>query len=165
MSTEARRVLGLTIVAGTVYAAVVECPEMPLLDDPFERLDLAEGLEGPAQLADFSARFKQELRRVAPLAVGVLNTRKYSNWKYTDVFKRVSLEAAVMLAVEELSMPARTIRYVLVTQEGLPKAAGIDAKTFPESAHERWGGALRRYARERAVAIATAVAVARRECP
>ncbi|MBA2359580.1 MAG: hypothetical protein H0V79_01360 [Actinobacteria bacterium] len=74
MSAEKRRVLGLTIVAGTVYAAVVEYPETPVFSDPFERLDVAQGLDPSAQLADFSARFKQELRRIRPAAVGVLNS-------------------------------------------------------------------------------------------
>jgi hypothetical protein len=42
---------------------------------------------------DFAARFRYELRQIAPVAVGVVNTRLYANWKYADAFKRVSVEA------------------------------------------------------------------------
>jgi hypothetical protein len=165
MAAKAReRVLGLTIAAGTIYAAVVECPDTPIFDDSFERLDHAAGLGGPAQLADFSARFKQEIRRIRPTAVGVLNTRKYANWKYADAFKRVSLEAAVMLAVADLSSPAHTIKYALVSRERLPKALEIPDGTFDAGAVDRWGHGIRRYAKERAMAFATATALAQREC-
>jgi hypothetical protein len=158
------RVLGLSISAGTLYAGLVECPDVPVFTDSFERLDLAVGLEGAAQLSDLSARFKQEIRRIEPTAVGVLNTRKYSNWKYADVFRRVCIEAVVMLAVTDLSSSARTMRYVLLKQEGLPKALGIPAGTFAEGIVSRWGPGMKRYAKDRAWAFATATALAKQEC-
>jgi hypothetical protein len=43
--------------------------------DAVERLELAQGLASAEQLADFAARFRQELRQIAAIAVGVVTRR------------------------------------------------------------------------------------------
>jgi hypothetical protein len=62
------RALGVHIAAGSVYGAGAEGPDAVLFSDPLERLELATSLAGADQLADFSARFRQEIRRVKPVS-------------------------------------------------------------------------------------------------
>jgi hypothetical protein len=45
-------------------------PDAVLFSDPLERLELATSLAGADQLADSSARFRQEIRRVKPAIAG-----------------------------------------------------------------------------------------------
>jgi hypothetical protein len=162
--TMSPRVIALNIAAGSVYGAVVVCPET-LEPERLERLKLAEGLESAEQLADFAARFRQELREIEPIAVGVVNTRLYSNWKYADAFKRISIEAAIMLTVVESSAAVRPIRYKLIKQETMAKTVGIPLGTLIEVATERWGDKVPRYRKDRVPAVVGAFALAKEHCP
>jgi hypothetical protein len=158
------RVLALNIAAGAIYGALVACPDK-LEPNTLERLQLAEGLDSAEQLADFAARFRQELRQLAPVAVGVVNTRLYSNWKYANAFKRISIEAAIMLTVVEVSTPAAPIRYKLISQETMAKAVGIPLPKLAEIATDRWGGQVPRYRKDRLLAVVGAIALAKEYCP
>jgi hypothetical protein len=131
-----------------------------MFDDPLERLELAQSLAGAEQVADFAARFKQEVRRIRPAAVGVVYPRRYSNWKYADAFRRVSMETAIMLGVAELSTPARPIAYVQVKQDPMAKALGIPLPKFGEKAKAQWGHGVPRYQKDRLYAVAAAVYLA-----
>lgn len=162
-SSVSRRVIALNIAAGSVYGAVVSCPDA--LDPArLERLQLAEGLEPAEQLADFAARFRQELREIEPVAVGVVHTRLYANWKYADAFKRISIEAAIMLTVTDSSTTAAPIRYQLIKQEKMAKTVGIPLKTLVEVGTERWGEAVPRYRNHRLPAVVGAFALAQEHC-
>lgn len=158
------RVLALNIAAGNVYGAVVACPDT-LEPDALERLQLAEGLEPAERLADFAARFRQDLRQIAPIAVGVVNTRRYSNWVYAHAFERVSVEAAIMLTVVETSTTASPIAYKLIKQESMAKAAQIPLSKLVEVATERWGDQVTRFRNDRLPAVVGAMALAMEHCP
>lgn len=159
------RSLGIHIAAGCAYAAVAEGPEGVLFDDPLERLELARSLAGADQLADFSARFKQEVRRIKPCTVGVVYPKLYSNWKYSDAFRRVAIETAIMLGVSELSTPARPIAYVQVKQDSMAKALEIPLPKFSERAKARWGDGVPRYQKDRLYAVAAAAYLAQEAAP
>jgi hypothetical protein len=164
MDSAARpRVLALNIAAGTVYGAVVSCPDI-LDPDAVERLQLAEGMESHEQLADFAARFQQDLRQIAPIAVGVVNTRLYANWKYADAFKRVSVEATIMLTVAQTSTAGVPIAYKLIKQESMAKAMDIPLPKLAEIAEQRWGGQVPRYRKDRLPAVVGAMALAKEFC-
>lgn len=164
MQSTGPRVLALHIAAGTVYGAVVSCPDT-LEPDLVERLQLAEGLESHEQLADFAARFRQELRQIAPVAVGVVNTRLYSNWNYAKAFARISVEAAIMLTVAETSTAATPIAYRLVKQESMAKKMEIPLPKLVEVATQRWGDVVTRYRGDRLPAVVAAMMLAKEFCP
>jgi hypothetical protein len=156
--------LGVHIAAGTTYLAVVECPDTALIDDPADRLELAARLQGAEQLAEFAERVGQEVRRVEPIAVAVLYPKKYGQWKYADAFRRVSIEAAIMLATASASGGGRSIRFMQIKQERTAKLveAGGD---LPGFAGNSWGSQLPKYRAERALAFAVAMAAATEICP
>jgi hypothetical protein len=156
--------LGVHIPAGTAYFAVVTCPDEADYDDPLERIQLAVGVELAEQLADFEHRFKQELRRIRPRAVGVVFPKRYSQWKYADAFTRASLETAIILAVEEVSTPAQPIDFTQVKQDAMAKAVGIPLPKMDTAGRKRWAG-LTRYRAERVYAFAAATALATERCP
>jgi hypothetical protein len=157
------RVLAVNIAGGNVYGAVVACPDT-LEPNTLERLQLAEGLESAEQLADFARRFRQELRQIAPVAVGVVHTRLYSNWKYAHAFTRISIEAAIMLTVVETSTTDAPIRYSLIKQDRMAKTVGIPLPRLVEVGTDRWGGQVPRYRKERLPAVVGAFALAREHC-
>lgn len=157
-------VLALNIAAGSVYCAVAISPDEVLFDDPLERLDMAEGLDPAEQLADFSARFRLELRRIAPIAVGVLHTKLNANWKYAGAFRRITVEAAVMLVVVETSTSSAPIAYRLIKQHAMAKTVGIPLPKLVEVGTTRWGDGVTRYRKDRLPAVVGALALAKEHC-
>jgi hypothetical protein len=155
----ARRVVGVHLAAGVAYLAVIECPDRPLVDDPAERLIPAQNLAGAEQLADFASRIDQELRRIAPIVVGVLHPKLYGNWTYRDAFRRVSLEAAIMLSANGLG-----IAYEQVKRDAALKALQIPGKDESRWAAERLGITPPRYWNERSWAFIAAGALAKESC-
>jgi hypothetical protein len=153
-------VLGLNLAGGIAYCAVVEAP-YDLIPHELERIDLAEGLEPAEQLADFAARVRQELSRLSPVAVGVINTTKFASWNYGHAWRRVTMEAAVMLSVEETSTSRAPIRYKLVQQKTMAKTVEIPLQRLHEVATERWGDVVTRYRKERLPAVVGAMALAK----
>ena len=156
--------LGVHIAAGTAYFGIVVCPDDPLYDDPLERIQFAAGANLPEQVSDFSARVKQELRRIRPHAVGVVFPKLYAQWKYTDAFRRVSIETAILLAAEELSTPAQPIEFVQVKQDAMAKTLGIPLPKMETVGSNRWPG-VTRYRKERVYAFAAATTLAAGRCP
>lgn len=164
MDSSARpRVLALNIAAGTVYGAVVSCPDT-FEPDAVERLQLAEGLEAHERLGDFAARFRHELRQVGPVAVGVVNTRSYGNWVYSKAFNRISVEATIMLTVAETSTTGSPIAYKLIKQESMAKKMDIPLPKLGEIAEQRWGAQVPRYRKDRLLAVVGAMALAKEFC-
>lgn len=159
-SDQRKCVLAVNLAGGSAYCAVVEAPEK-LVPGELERIDLAEGLEPAAQLADFAARLRQELSRLEPVAVGVINTRKYASWKYADAWRRVTMEAAIMLSAETASTGSAPITYKLVKQETMAKATSIPLAKLQEVCGERWGDDVSKYRKERFPAVVGAMALAK----
>ena len=147
------------IAKGEAYFGAVECPETALIDDPLERIGLAKHLEGSAQLADFSSRVAQELRRLQPIRVGVVRTRKYQGWVYRDAFSRIAPEVAIMLTCEGLGVP-----YEQVRQEDAAKALQLPPQFLVDRAAERLGVERSRYWQYRAWAFAGARWLAKEHC-
>jgi hypothetical protein len=158
-SDQRNRVLAVNLAGGSSYWALVEAPDL-LVTGEVERIDLAEGLDPAEQLADFAARVRQELSRLEPVAVGVINTRKYASWKYADAWRRVTMEAAVMLSAEAVSTNSTPIHYQLVKQETMAKKTSIPLAKLQEVCVERWGDAVPRYRKERFPAVVGAMFLA-----
>lgn len=163
-SEKAQCVLAVNLAGGTAYCAVAS-PTGELLGDALERIELAEGLDPAEQLADFAARFRQELSRLGPVAVGVVNTRKYASWKYADVWRRVTMEAAVMMVVVEASTGDKPIQYKLVKQETMAKTVEIPLAKLQEICTERWGDQVTKYRKDRFPAVVGAMALVKEFCP
>ncbi len=109
--------LGVNIAAGVAYLGVVNCPSELLISDEVESMALAKNL-GPAEMVDdLRKRFREELRRLRPLAVGVVHPRLYSGWKYRDAYTRVTIETAIMVAAVE-----EQIHFASIKQD---KIAGV----------------------------------------
>ena len=159
-SDQRNRVLAVNLAGGTAYCAVLEAPDR-LVADELERIGLAEGLEPAEQLADFAARVRQELTRLEPVAVGVINTRKYASWKYADAWRRVTMEAAIMLSAAETSSSSMRINYKLVKQETMAKTTEIPLAKLQDVCAERWGDSVPRYRKERFPAVVGAMALAK----
>ncbi|HVM00830.1 MAG TPA: hypothetical protein VM324_16190 [Egibacteraceae bacterium] len=107
------RVLGLAVANGKLFYGVVEsnsAEDGRAVEEAPTDLAPSEGGTDSARLAEFQSRYRQDLRSVAPTAVGLVATRRYANWQYRHAFDRISLVAAVMLACELEQMPFREIK-------------------------------------------------------
>lgn len=156
-------VLGVNLAGGTAYCAVASPPDR-LVDDPLVRIELAEGLEPAEQLIDLGARFQQELNRLQPVAVGIVQTLKRNNWVYSKAWRRATVEAVVMLTVADASTSERPIAYRQIGPKAMAKAAGIQLKTLQEDCAERWGDRVPMYRKERFPAVAGAMALLKEFC-
>ena len=151
-------VLALNLAGGTAYCAVATAPDR-LVDDSLVRIELAEGLEPAEQLVDLGARFQQELNRLRPVAVGVVQTLKTNNWVYSQAWRRATVEAVVMLTVADASTSERPIAYRQLGPKAMAKAAGITLKTLQDECAERWGGQVPMYRKDRFPAVVGAMAL------
>lgn len=154
----------VNLAGGVAYCAVASPPE-ELIDDPLVRIELAEGLGDAETLADFAARFRQELNRIRPVAVGVIQTTKSSQWIYKDAWRRVTIEAAIMLTVVDASTSERGIHYRLVKQHKMAKTVGIPLPKLHEMAKDRWGTQVRKYQEKRFPAVVGAMALVKEFAP
>jgi hypothetical protein len=152
----------VNLAGGVAYCAVASSEG--LVDDPLVRIELAEGLSEAEQLADFAARVRQELNRLRPLAVGVIHTKKSAQWIYKEAWRRVTLEAAIMLTVAACSTSERAIDYKLVKQDAMAKTVGIPLPKLHERAKERWGEQVPKYQKDRFPAVVGAIALAEEFC-
>lgn len=150
------RTVGVHIASGVAYFAVVECPDRAVIDDPADRIIPAANLAGADQLADFASRVGQELRRVEPVAIGVIHPKRYGNWSYKDAFRRVSLEASMMLTAHGLG-----IRSEQVKVERALKTLQIPGKDESRWIAELLGIKPPRYWNERSWAFIAAAALAK----
>ena len=151
--------LGVSVRGGRAYFALVRCPNVPLLDDPLDRITPTEQGDHPAVLANFRDRVVQELRRIRPRAVGVGFTRKYQQWTAEEAFTRFTLDAAVMLAAVDLNIDCQR-----VSEEDAARAVGVPPKDLPERAPGALGVAKTKYWKDRAWALAVALHVAATQC-
>lgn len=90
--------MGIHIASAVAYVGIVDPGKGPRIDDPLERLTLASSLYGSEQLGDFASHVEQELGRIGPVSLGILQPNKHRNWVYAQAFSRVTLEAAIMIA-------------------------------------------------------------------
>lgn len=157
-------VLAMNLAGGTAYCAVA-APLEQLVDDPLVRIELAEGLEAAAQLVDFAARFRQELNRLRPLAVGVVQTQKTNGWVYSKAWRRATVEAAVMMTVADASTSEHPIAYRQIKQKSMCKSVGIPLKQLQEACIERWGDEVPMYRKDRFPAVVGAIALLEEFCP
>jgi hypothetical protein len=152
-------VVGLAVLGGIAYFAVVRCPDRLLLTDPLDRIVPTKQVDPPQALANFRDRVGQEFRRLQPRAVGVGFTRKYKNWKAQDAFRRFSLDATAMVAAVDLNIPCQQVR-----QEDAARAVGVAPAKLVEQAAAKLGINETKYWNERVWAIATALHVAQTHC-
>jgi hypothetical protein len=90
------RTLGINIVGGIAYLALVEAPARPLLELA-ELLLPQSDLELSAQLGEYSARFAQLMADLDVGVVVVARPLRYTNWRYNDAAERVALETCFAL--------------------------------------------------------------------
>lgn len=100
--------------AGKVHLAPVEslkqgdsCVRVPRAST---RLEFNPGLAEAEQLADLTARIRQDLSGARIEAVGLVETRSYSNWTYRHAYARVLSIGAVMAATTALQIPFATLK-------------------------------------------------------
>lgn len=151
-------VLALNLAGGTAYCAVAAAPDQ-LVDDPLVRIELAEGLEPAEQLVDLGARVRQELNRLQPVAVGIVQTLKTNAWVYSKAWRRATVEAVVMLTVADASTSEHPIAYRQIGPKAMCKTVGIPLKTLQDDASERWGTKVPMYRKERLPAVVGAMAL------
>lgn len=154
----------MNLAGGTAYCAVASSPDQ-LVDDPLVRIELGEGLEPAEQLIDFGARFRQELNRLRPIAVGIVQTTKTANWVYSQAWRRATVEAVVMMTVADASTYERPIAYRQIGQQSMAKRVGIPLKTLQETCAERWGKQVPMYRKDRFPAVVGAMALLKEFCP
>lgn len=158
------RVLALNLAGGIAYCAVAVPPDQ-LVADALVRIELAEGLEPAPQLVDFAARFRQELNRLRPLAVGIVQTQKTNNWVFSQAWRRATVEAAVMMTVADASTSERPIAYRQIGQKAMCKSVGIPLQQLQEASAARWGGEVQMYRKDRFPAVVAAMALLKEFCP
>jgi Holliday junction resolvasome RuvABC endonuclease subunit len=147
--------LGVNVAARVIYLGVVS-DERPVIDDPATRIDPSAGLDLARRLDDIRARFRQEVRRLQPSAVGIMRPRLYSGWKWSAAFDRATLEAAIMLAAVEEQVPCTIVR-----AEDAAKAVPAAPTKVVEQAAISWGVEQQAQWKERVWAYATAMALAK----
>ncbi len=125
--------------------------------DEFTGMRLSSNMDPADALLDFANRFRQQLHRLRPATVALMNTRRYRNWAWVQAAERARLEAIVMLVCAQLGIAYRLVRQEDATRVlevpprgnfatrlvGTPKTAGWRA----------WN--------DRAVALAAAMTVQR----
>jgi len=125
--------LGANVAARVIYLGVVR-DEKPVVDDPATRIVPSAEFDLAYRLDDIRARFRQEIRRLQPCAIGVMRPRLYSGWKWSAAFDRATLEAAIMLAAVEEHVPCTIVR-----AEDAAKAVPAAPTKVVEQAATRWG--------------------------
>jgi hypothetical protein len=155
--TESEVYVGINVAGGIAYLGVCRGKQLDLSDtaesiEPNRQLALAE------QLEDFRARLGQEFRRLAPQEVGIARTRKFSQWQYKPAAARFGLEAVAMVAAIQEGVPCS-----MVVQEDAAKAAQVPVTKFAEAMPARFGIDPTHHWDKRALAFATALALAKGE--
>jgi hypothetical protein len=128
-ATDRSPVLGVAIVAGVAYLAVVDAPGAARLDDPLKKLELAGSQDDAAALRDLGERFRQELRRLGPRAVAVVQPKpRQQGWPYTQAFARTSIEVVIMVVLADEGIPyapakpTETLRALKIPDDGTGEA-------------------------------------------
>jgi hypothetical protein len=114
------------------------------------------GLAGSRQVSDLADRFEQDLRSLAVESVALLATRKYTQWKYSDAWDRISRIAVVMLACDRSGVTFQEVK-----TEAVGRAVGTPADKIAHVALSRVGltEAPKYWTTGRAEAFAVAAAV------
>jgi hypothetical protein len=142
--------VGVNISAGVCYIAVARSGILDM-EDEFVRLVSAAHLDTGSRLADLRDRFAQELRRLDPDVVAIVQPRQGKfPMKFGAAWLRVSMETSLLLAANDLG-----IAYLPLSQDAIAK--GIEASDIP-SRMEELVGARTKYWSNRALAMAAAVA-------
>ncbi len=115
---DSERILGVYITQGTAYLALVQSPDQVLSIEP-SCIAVSDSEDTVTSLRGFMDAFRSEVRRYHVFAVAVAHPLLY-RWGYTEAFRRVSLETAIILACQ-----AESVRYVSVELHGALKASGI----------------------------------------
>jgi hypothetical protein len=87
-------------------------------------------------LLDLANRFRQQLRRLRPTAVGLMSTRRYRGWIWAHAAIRGRLEAVIMLVSADLGIVCRLIR-----QEDAARILGVPGGDFAKAMLGRQGTA------------------------
>jgi hypothetical protein len=109
-ATESRvRVMGVSVAAGVAYLSIVDAPDELVLN-------LTPKIEPPAyepddwnQLRIFGARMVEEAKAVGATVVVFAETRKASQWVYSQAHSRASLIVTAGLALHHARIEARII--------------------------------------------------------
>lgn len=149
--------VGINVAGGIAYLGVCRGEQLAL-DDAAESVEPSQQLPLAERLEDFRARLGQEFRRLAPQGVGIARTRKFSQWQYKPAATRFGLEAVAMVAAIQEGVPCS-----LVVQEDAAKAAQVPVTKFAESMPSRFGIDPTLHWDKRALAFATALALAKGE--
>jgi hypothetical protein len=128
------RSVGANFVAGVAYLGAAEVPNVLLLNDDASRLQPSLILPQSEALREYANRLKEEFRRLRPMIVCAVYPRLHSNWAYKDAFKRVVLEAGMMIAAAEEGIEFRQVK-----QQDIAKFTLAPVATFPEAYAKRIG--------------------------
>jgi hypothetical protein len=106
MSGDETSSLGVNVAAGVVYIAA----RRP--DESLEvlKLEIAEHMDAAAGLRDFGERVAQELRRLQPSSVAIVEPKgRRQGWAYGEAFRRASLDTMVMSAAAQVGVPVERV--------------------------------------------------------
>jgi hypothetical protein len=110
------RVLGVHLAGGVAHLALVDGKPVPISP---ARITPSDSEVPAVSLKTFSETFRSEARRHRVTDVAVALPLQRRDWVYTHAFRRVSLEAAVMIVCAEERMTHHTIE-----QHGALKLVG-----------------------------------------
>lgn len=114
--------LGVHIAGGKVYLAKRHGAE--LVDDAdLRRIEVSDYMDNADALVDLLSRFRGIIRGAGVCAAGLLHTRSYKEWSYSDAFKRASIQSAIAVATRQEDR-----KYQLVRQEDAAKLYGLPAR-------------------------------------
>jgi len=92
--------LGVHIAGGRIYLA--KRLGAGLVDgDDLRRIDVSDYMDNADALLDLLNRFRTLIRGANICAVGLLHTRSYKNWSYSDAFRRASIQSALSVATRQ----------------------------------------------------------------
>ncbi len=149
--------LGINVAARVVYLGTVRGEQLGL-DDPATRIEPSQELNIARRVDDVRVRVRQEIRRLKPVAIGMMRPRRYAGWKWADAFDRSTLEAAIMIAAVEEGVPCSVVR-----AEDAARAVPAAPTKVVEQAADRWGVEPQPQWKDRVWAYATAMALAKED--
>lgn len=129
------RILGCSCTGAAAYFALMNGDDY--VDDPLERIEVADILGEGERLTELRAAFRVELERIHPNAVALLGSTAPTQ-SYNAAAKRATIETIVRLVAEDLHITSARLSPPTVGKRlGLARSGPFDAhaRAFFDAEH------------------------------
>lgn len=137
-------VVGVIVAAGDAYLATATVGKGEA-SVSISKLQPAKQMPTARALADLGARIAQELRRLEPTKVVIVEPKpRQQGWSYSDAFKKASVETMVMTAAAgvgvqvELVKPSKVVKDLGLTKDDPDQDLKVRLATVPKYWSTAW---------------------------